>query len=167
MAQLQSNESKISMESAIPLIAPDKGNCPLQDGKCQIFDNYELFARFYLVLIDRKNYCTKNNFTVNNNNNTNVNPITVVLSNQPKYYSKSKRKYLFKIIPITKKCTLIFTLLFIILAGLVLYGSIWIVHLRVKYRNCLNKQVKNTEVIQNLKDIISLNNANEANKQYV
>jgi len=152
MAQLQSNKSKISTESAISLIAPDKENCPLQCGKCQIFDNYELFARFHLVLIDQKSYCTKNNFTVNNNNNTNVNPVTVVLGNQPKYYSQSKRKYLFKIIPITQKCTLIFTLLFIILAGLVLYGCIWIVHLRVKYSTCLDEQVKNTEIIQNLKN---------------
>jgi len=105
--------------------------------------------KFNLILVDKKNDCDNNNMLINSNN-TNINPITVVLSNQSKHPLRSKRRHLLNILSI-------------ILAGLVIIDFIQITRLKINYENILNEQIKNKEIIEHLKNLLS--NVNETIQQ--
>jgi len=151
---MQLNEVKQSSESSIPLVrltTPQNKNCYLKNGKKTV---------------------------VLNNNHAKSNPFTVVLDDPARVYLRSKRKQLFRKNPILQTCVLLFIILSIILTAIVIGGYFKIIQLKMKYKNILNEQQKNKEIIQylnitqstneeNNKYLKDIKSINEQNNQYL
>jgi hypothetical protein len=152
MKQMQStgiNQSVQSLASIMPIMVEqlindqDDDKYSMQNSKYQPLDKKFQNSISNLVIINQKNSSGKNNIMVNNNN-TNINPVTVMIDNQTISPSRSKRKQLSNTSWITSKCLLRFILLLIIAFGIVISVCIY----QIYHKKMQDQQIEQLNILR-------------------
>lgn len=147
MKRIQSSDINQSVQS-LSVLMPSLADQIIRDQPDEDSVHTSKYEEIYLSDVGIYNLeLMDQNMDINKNVKDNSLPVAV---NNPKKSLLLKQKELIKLSSIAQKCFLVFLLLSIILLGIVMGFSAWIIHLKAKH-TVLNEHARNNETIHYIK----------------